>query len=56
MASLRQGPQKTKDDVDTENSRWKEVRDAMATYNPPQNCSKDRLFVPYLRTAIQDLA
>ena len=56
MATLRQGLQKTRGDVDTEDFRWKEVRDAMATYDPLQNCLEDSLFVPCLRTAIQDLA
>jgi len=56
MATLRQGLQKTRGGVDTEDFRWKEVRGAMVTYDPPQNCLKDSLFVPCLRTAIQDLA
>src|SRR6266436_5846803 len=46
MATLRQGLQKTGDDVDTEDFRWKEARGAMATYDPPQNCLQDSLFVP----------
>jgi len=56
MATLCQGLQKIRDDVNTEDFRWKEVRDAMVTYDPPQNCLKDSLFVPCLKTAIQDLA